>query len=152
VSKILLTDLFPLRAEVELVQEKPKIPIRPLPLETIVLLLANYKDGMLALYNESQKDNPQYEALLVALPELVADVICAGADDLKDQRESVMLLPPGPKLQLLAAIWELSVPDPKKLIESLSRLMAQARRLVETQQRAIPEQPTSPTDTSDSPT
>jgi hypothetical protein len=150
VSKVMLSDLFPLRNTVSLIEGKPGIEIRPLKLPEIVSLLMKHKEGVLALYNESQSDEPNYEPALLAMPGLITDVICLGAD-MEDQRADVDVLPPGPQMQLLAAIWELSVPDPKKLIESLSKLTVQAKRLVqsrrETDKAALPpaqDRPSSP--------
>jgi hypothetical protein len=128
-SNVRLRDLFPLRDSVQ-ITENAQVEIKPLQLPDIVRLIVKYGDAFVALYNQSQQDHPSYEGIIVAVPELVNDIICMGAD-MHDQREDVALLPPGPKLQLLARIWGLSVPDPKKLIESLSSLMAQAKRLAE---------------------
>lgn len=130
-KKILLSELFPLRQSVRLVDDNPdsNISVRPLKMPEIVSLLLSHKEGLLALYNESQKPDPQYTTVALAVPNLITDIICIGAEDLAEQREDVELLPPGTQLQLLASIWELSVPDPKKFIESLSRLMGQVARL-----------------------
>jgi hypothetical protein len=127
-SNVRLRDLFPLRDSVQLT-DNASVEIFPLQLPDIVRLIGKYGDAFVALFNASQQENPNYEGFAVTVPELVTDIICIGAPELADQREDVALLPPGPKLQLLARIWGLSVPDPKKLIESLSSLMEQAKRL-----------------------
>jgi hypothetical protein len=150
-KKVILSELFPLRKDVPLVEDNPDsvVSVRPLKLPEIVALLTAHKDGLLALYNESQKPSPAYAAIAMAVPDLITDVICIGAA-MEDQREDVGLLPPGTQLQLLAAVWELSVPDPKKLIESLSKLMGQVRRLAEQGRSPVPQEPVAPHDTAPS--
>lgn len=129
-SNVRLRDLFPLRDTVSLIDGAEPVEIRPVRLPEIVRLVGKYGDAFVALYNESQQENPSYENFIATVPDLVADIICMGAE-MHDQRDDVVNLPPGPQLQLLARIWALSVPDPKKLIESLSTLMAQAKRLAD---------------------
>jgi hypothetical protein len=160
VSKVLITDLFPVKQEVIVMPGKPGIDVRPLQLSEIVKLLSRHGDALVALYNESQKQadlqgngGPNYEPVLLAAEPLVAEIIVMGAD-MEDQSEAVSMMPAGPKLQLLAAIWQLSVPDPKKLIESLSKLMVQAKRLVQEAAKEAQldrESQSSPSDTPSSP-
>jgi len=129
VRKILLSDLIATTQEVE-VSEGHFVPVRPLMLTEIATLVIRYKDSFIALYNESQSDEPNYPLVLAAVPAMVTDIICMGAE-LEDQRETVAALPPGTQLQLIASVWELSVPDAKKLVESLSKLMGQAKRIAQ---------------------
>lgn len=155
-KKVLLSDLYPLHTTVTLREGTEPLDVRPILFPSLVMLILKHADACMALYNESQKPKPQYEPLLVAVPELIADVICAGIPELEDQRDDVKILPPGPQLQLLTAAWEVSVPDPKALIESLSKLMAQSRRLAGSarevaqanqlaRQSSPPAEPSSPT-------
>jgi hypothetical protein len=141
VKKILLSDLIPVESQVELAPGK-FLPVRPLSLVEITELLLRYKESLVDLYNEAQKLEPAYPVVLAAMPEMVADIICMGAD-IPEQRETVVRLPPGTQLQLIAAIWELSVPDAKKLVESLSKLMAQVQRLAQAR-NPVPIPPTIP--------
>ena len=132
--------MFPLRQSVELVEGNPdsSVTARPLKLPEIVSLLLEHKDGLLALYNESQQPSPNYSTVLLVVPNMVTDIICMGVPDLTEQRDDVESLPPGTQLQLLASVWELSVPDPKKFIESLSKLMGQVARLASTAKATAP--------------
>lgn len=142
-KKILLSDLFPLKQSVELVEGVPEscVTARPLKLPEIVTLLMSHKEGLLALYNESQQPSPNYSTVLLVVPNLVTDIICLGVSELADQRGDVEALPPGTLLQLLASVWELSVPDPKKFIESLSKLMGQVARLASTAKETLVVEP-----------
>jgi hypothetical protein len=141
VKKILLSDLIPVETQVELAPGK-FLPVRPLSLVEITTLLLQYRESLVDLYNEAQKLEPSYPVVLAAVPEMVADIICMGADII-EQRDTVVKLPPGTQLQLIAAIWELSVPDAKKLVESLSKLMAQVQRLASAK-NPVPTPPTIP--------
>lgn len=127
--KILLSDLIATTQEVE-ISEGNFVPARPLMLTEIATLVIRYKESFLALYNESQSLDPNYPLVLAAVPDMVTDIIVMGCE-LEDQRETVKALPPAVQLQLIASVWELSVPDAKKLVESLSKLMGQAKRIAE---------------------
>ena len=131
-QKVMLSDFIQVEQKVELSPGK-FLPVRALVLPEFIQLILTYKEAALALYNESQSKTPNYTTVLAAVPELVADIICLGGD-LTDQRDSVLKLPASLQLDLLSSIWELSVPDPKKLVVALSKLMGQVQRLAEVQE------------------
>jgi hypothetical protein len=129
VPKLLLRDLVAVEERVE-VAPGVMLPVKPLTLKQIIQLVLIYKEAAIMLYNEATKSEPNYPSVLAAVPSLVADVICMGTGT-EGQEKDASSMPPGTQLQLIAAIWELSVPDAKKLIESLSKLMGQVQRLAE---------------------
>lgn len=135
-QKISLSDLISFEVPVEVAPGKV-LTVRALTLAEIIQLIVQYKDAAFQLYNEAQTDNPNYPAVLVAVPAMVADIIAYGGD-MQGQQDDILKLAPSIQLQLLEAIWSASVPDPKKLIESLSKLTAQAQRLAASVQPSQP--------------
>lgn len=126
-SKIVLSDLIAVTTNVEIAPGK-ELPIRALTLNEIAQLVISYREAAINLFNEAKSEVPNYPLVLAALPLLVADIIAYGAD-LEDQKDTILKLAPGTQIQLLEAIWSISVPDAKKLLESLSKLMEQVKRL-----------------------
>lgn len=130
-----IADLLPQPEEVEVSPGK-FLPVHHLTLEQIVHLFWMYQDAFLSIYAEGTQAKPNYETILMAAPGMVADIIAAGADA-EDQQEDIKRLPGTVQLIALRKIWAMSVPDPKKLQESLSGVMAELRKL--SSQAAQPE-------------
>lgn len=122
-----IADLLPQPEQVEVVPGK-YLEVHHLTLEQIVKLFWTYQDTFLAIYAEGLNGKPNYEPILLAAPHMVADIIAMGTDAV-GQEEDILRLPGTVLLVALRKIWAMSVPDPKKLQESLSGVMAELRRL-----------------------
>jgi hypothetical protein len=104
------------------------ITVRPLSLANIIALLDKHRDAFVALYAEGQKEKPDYSVFVVGAEELVADIIARATGRL-DEYEDILALPGTVKISLLADIWMLSVPNPKKLAEAVRTVADQLARL-----------------------
>lgn len=122
-----ISDLIPKPREVE-VSTGNFLVVNPLTLEQIVNLFWIYQEAFLSVYAAGQQEKPDYTTLLMTAPRMVADII-AKATGAEGQEEDLLRLPGTVQLTALTAIWEISVPDPKKLLESLSGVMESLRRL-----------------------
>jgi len=120
------------------------LEVNALSMEQIVRLFWVYQESFLAVYAAGQQVEPNYETLLVSAPDIVADIIAYGSGAVGQQAD-IKKLPGTVQLIALASIWNMSVPDPKKLKESLSMVMGQLRRL-STEGQAQMNQETSPSE------
>lgn len=100
--------------------------VNPLGLDHLAALLHRYREAFLALYVEGTEAQPDYSKLMNSATDMVTDIIAMAADAL-GQEEDIKKLPGTVQLTALAEIWRLSVPDPKKLVESLSVVMGGLR-------------------------
>lgn len=135
-----ISDLVPKPSKVT-VSDTSFLEVRALTIKEIIELFWLYQDAFLSVYAEGQQAQPNYTHLLVAAPNMVADII-AKAANAEGQQEDILLIPGTVQLIALAEIWKISVPDPKKLKESLSVVMAGLKRL-STEEPQVKEQPVS---------
>lgn len=122
-----ISDLLPPSAKVEVSPGK-FLELNPLNLQQIVKLFWAYQDAFLSIYAEGSKAAPQYETLLFATPEMCVDIIAMAADAV-GQEDDIRKMPGTVQLAALAECWRISVPDAKKLKESLSGVMAGLQKL-----------------------
>jgi len=135
-----ISDLLPAPIEVEISPGK-MLPLRPLSLQDIVKLLLTHKDSFLAAYAESTaKVKPDYGKFLLSAPLMCVDIIALSADA-DGQQEDIKRIPGTVQLIALSSIWKVSVPDPKKLKESLSEVMDELRRLSDQNEKETKTQP-----------
>lgn len=125
-KKLRIADLLPVRREVAL--GEGSITIKPLDLPDIIALLTKYRDEFVSLYAEAQKEKPDFSLFGAATGTMVTEIIARSTGRL-DELEDILLLPGTVKLSLLADIWLMSVPDPKKLVEAVAGVLGQLLRL-----------------------
>lgn len=116
-----VADLIPPPSMVE-VNNIP-VAVRGLTLKEISVLLSKHQDVLVAFLGSGVEDK---DSLVASAPNMVAEII-ATAMDADDQVEDVKRLPFNSQVDLLQKTWELSVPDLKKLVRSLSKLVATAK-------------------------
>ena len=122
-----ISDLLPMGEQIEIQPDKA-IEVFPLNLSQIAKLFFTYNDAFLSLYAEGDKQAPNYTTLLVAAPEMIAEIIAYGARQ-EDSVQLIAQLPGTVQLIAISAIWKLSVPDPKKLKEALISLMGELQKI-----------------------
>ena len=116
---VIIKDLLPAPVFIE-VQKDKGFDVRGLRMDETIDLLTRYQKPLAAFFGSSNLD---FELLLADAPKLCAEVIAFCADA-KGQEDDIMLLPPQSQIEALMAIWELSVPNVKKLLASLQKASA----------------------------
>lgn len=99
------------------------VEIQPLSLEQIVKLLAIYREEIIMMFSDSLSGELNMVTMVATAPRLVADIIAYGMNA-DDQVDDIMKLPGFTQVELLAEIWKVSIPEPKKLFSLLSEAMA----------------------------
>lgn len=117
--KIRIADLLPAPRKVS-VGPNTALELRGLTLTEITKLLTKYQ-SLLVMFVDAGATKA--ETVIAQSPDMVAEIIALAADA-EDQIDDVKKLPFAVQVEAVAAVWELSVPDVKKLIESLSRVAA----------------------------
>ena len=117
-AAVRIRDLLPPPKPIEM--GTGKLKIRGIPLNQIVALLMKHGDQITPFFQGKPVD---YKALAMEAPDLVADMIATAAD-VPDQADDVKQFPLADQINALAEVWKLSVPDVKKLEESLSGVIA----------------------------
>lgn len=117
--KVRIADLLPAPRQVS-VGPTTALELRGLTLTEITTLLSKYKN-LLVMFIDAGATKA--ETVIAQSPDMVAEIIAIAADA-ADQVEDVKRLPFAVQVEAVAAVWELSVPDVKKLIESLSKVAA----------------------------
>jgi hypothetical protein len=94
------------------------VEVSPLTLEQIVKLLAVYRYDLVVMFSDTVSGDLNLITLVATAPRMVADILAygMGADG---QQEDILKLPGFTQVELLAEIWKVSVPDPKKLMSLL---------------------------------
>jgi hypothetical protein len=101
------------------------LSLRGLSLEDVSAVLTKHKDDF-ALFFVS--DNPDFSGIISTAPKMVTDIIALAADAV-GQEDYVRLIPASTQLVAIAAIWELSVPDPLALRRAIEKLQGEALKL-----------------------
>jgi len=127
-TEVKVADLIPLPAEVPV--GRGSIKLHALSLQDIVRLMYTYEKSFLQIYAEGKSGTANYAPIVAAAPQMVVDIITMSAGA-KGQEEDVKRIPGPAQVVCLAEIWRLSVPDPKKLKESLSALMGELKPLMQ---------------------
>jgi hypothetical protein len=104
-----------------------ELMVKPLSMDAIVSVIKDYREPILQLIATAQQGKPDFAAALTMAPNMVASII-AFAADAQGQEEDVKQLPGPVQIHAMAEIWKASVPDVKKLIDSLSGVMGQAKK------------------------
>jgi hypothetical protein len=118
---IIVSDLFP-QSRIITVNNKP-VEVNALTLEQVVQLLAIYKQELILMFADSVDGNLNLITLVATAPAMVADLIAYGIGA-EDQKKDIAKLPAFIQVEILAAVWEVSIPDPKKLMSLLLGAMA----------------------------
>lgn len=118
----------------ELLPPKEKIEICPgatldigaINLMGITKLIKEFSEPLGKLVSSSTGGQPDFSELLATAPDMVAAMIAMGADA-EGQEDDIKLLPFGAQVTAAARVWELSVPEPKKLLSVLSTVLGQLK-------------------------
>lgn len=116
-----VSDLFPVIKTVEI--NGVPVEAHPLSLVQIVQLLTIYRHDLIMMFADSAEGTLNMVTLVATVPNMAADIIAFGIKA-EDQYEDIKQLPGFTQVEILAAVWEASVPDPKKLMSLLSGAMA----------------------------
>ena len=117
-----ISDLVPKKISISVGESS--LEVACLGLAQMTTLIENYKEPLLQLIASSGSGNVDFAALLTTAPDMVVSLIALGADAV-GQEDDIRLLPVGVQIEAAAAIWQLSVPDVKKLVSVLSTVLAQ---------------------------
>jgi hypothetical protein len=145
-----ISDLFQKPEQIE-VNPGQFLEVQGIPLSDIVAMLWSNQEAFLSIYASGQQEKPNYAMMLISAPHMVAQVIAAGADA-KGQEEDIERLPAAVQLIALATIWKMTAPDPKKLQECLSTVLAELRTLLKPKANAVDPELLSKPEPSSSPT
>lgn len=111
-----IKDLLPAPRVIEVGEHT--LEVRGLRLDETIKLLETHKKP-LSVFFGGQALN--FELLIAQAPDMVAEIIGMTADAV-GQEEDIKLLPIGTQVEAITAVWELSVPSVKKLLESLRKV------------------------------
>ena len=99
------------------------VELQPLTLEQIIKLLTIYREEIIMMFSDSLQGELNMVTMVATAPRMVADIIAYGLNA-EDQVQDIMKLPGFTQVELLAEIWKVSIPEPKKLFSLLSEAMA----------------------------
>lgn len=119
-----LNDLLPDARFVNL--GKGEVEVMSLDVTHIGVLLEKYGLELEGLFAQDSK--PDFTALAKSMPAVINDIVAMGIRA-EDQFEAITRIPLSAKVEVLSAIWELSVTDPKKLMATLKNLAEGAKAL-----------------------
>lgn len=113
--------------------------------EDITRLIGKYRVDFFRLFTVTDAGVPDYSSVISVAPKMATDIIAAGAR-VTDQEDidAINQLPFGVQLAALECIWQLTVPDPKKLKPLLLKVLGgirQAAAEVESQEKTSPTLP-----------
>lgn len=112
-----IADLLPLPVEVNI--GRGNIAVRGLTLEELARVVLIYGKPLAQLLESAQGEGmPDYTGIVAAAPEMVVHLI-AMASDTEGQEEMIRKIPGAAQIECLKAIFDLTVPDPKKLYSLL---------------------------------
>lgn len=98
------------------------VELQPLTLEQIIKLLTIYREEIIMMFSDSLQGELNMVTMVATAPRMVADIIAYGLGA-EDQIQDIMKLPGFTQVELLAEIWKVSIPEPKKLFSLLSEAM-----------------------------
>lgn len=101
------------------------LTVKSLDLKAITKVIQAHREPILQLIATAQGGKPDFAVALEMAPDMVATII-AHASGTEGQEEDIKQLPGTVQLMAMAEIWKVSVPDVKKLLDSLSGVMGQA--------------------------
>ena len=94
------------------------IEIRPLSLEEVIRLLTIYREDIVTMFSDTVSGELNMITLVATAPRMVADILAYGMDA-DGQQNDIMKLPGFTQVEILAEVWKVSVPEPKKLLSLL---------------------------------
>jgi hypothetical protein len=115
---VMIKDLLPQPEEVSI--GRGKLAVRGLGLKNVSKLLETYRGELAQFFVNDAFDAP---LMISTAPQLAIDII-AMASGTEGQEEFIERIPVAAQIELLLSIWKLSVPDVKKLRESLLEVVA----------------------------
>jgi hypothetical protein len=115
---VVIADLLPEPVKIEV--GRGTLTAHGLPLEEIVPLIMNHKDELLPFFSG---DKPDLQGLITEAPKIAAELIAVGVNAV-GQEDDIRRMPAATQIECLLAIWSQSVPDIKKLRESLLTVVA----------------------------
>ena len=116
-----VSDLFVIAKKVTI--GNVDVEIRPLTLEQIIRLLTVYREDIITMFSDTVSGELNMITLVATAPRMVADILAFGMDA-DGQQNDIMKLPGFTQVELLAEVWKVSIPEPKKLYSLLSGAMA----------------------------
>jgi hypothetical protein len=119
-SSVKLTDLLPLPVKVNL--GRGEVEVSGWSMEDISKILLVYKEELIRTFT-SKTDDVDFTHLVVAAPQMAADLVGL-AIGMEDQVEDIRKMPATLQIEILAEAWKITAPDPKKLGELLSGVLA----------------------------
>lgn len=115
---VVIADLLPEPVKIEV--GRGTVAAHGLTLDTVVPLIMNHKDEVMPFF---AGEEPDLNGLILSAPTLAASIIAEGIDAV-GQEDDIRKMPAAIQLECLLAIWNQSVPDVKKLRESLLTVVA----------------------------
>ena len=110
-----LSDLVPTPERLEI--STGDIELKGLTVQNLGVLLDEYKDEILSMLGGSE--NVDLAALVASCPPMIAKVICMSSNQ-PGQEEFAAQLALQDQIDIITKVVELSVPNAKKLVQSLS--------------------------------
>jgi hypothetical protein len=110
---VIIADLLPEPVEVNV--GNGTLAVRGLQLDDLAPLITKYQDDLAQFF---AGDGFDAQAMIIQAPHMAADIIAIGAEAV-GQEADIRKLPAASQIEALLAIWKISVPDVKKLRESL---------------------------------
>lgn len=122
-----ISDLLPKKTAID-IAPGVALEVGPINLQGITALITNFREPLTALVSSSTGGRPDFAILVQSAPDMIIAMIAMGADAV-GQEDDIAKLPFGVQVTAAAAIWEVSVPDVKKLLNVLSTVLAQLKPL-----------------------
>lgn len=118
-TRVSLSDLLPEAKFVTI--GRGQVEVFSLDIIHVGILLSRYGNVLDGLFSAGA--TPDFMAMVQdpAMPKVINDIIAMALHEV-DQPDLVARIPLASKVEILAAVWELSVPDPKKLLAKLKEL------------------------------
>lgn len=125
-TRVSLSDLLPEAKFVSI--GRGQVEVMSLDITHVGTLLGKYGSVLDGLF--SAGGTPDFLAMVKdpTMPEVINDIIAMAIREV-DQPEQVARIPLASKVEIMATVWELSVPDPKKLLAKLKELAEGATAL-----------------------
>lgn len=117
-----IEDLFPAPSSVTV--NGKDFPVQALNLEQVALLLSSYKFDLLLAFSDSVSGELNFPALVGTAPNMVSEVISYGLGLGLESAQRAKQLPLMTQISILEKVWDLTVPEPKKLYGLLFGAMA----------------------------
>lgn len=120
-----IADLLPESRKVNI--GRGEVEVNGISLGDLVPLVNRHGAALGPFLDTKQGENPDFTSLIYSAPEVVADLISIGIG--AEDKSLVKRIPLASQVEILLAMWELSVPDPKALTAKLSKLLGTVQQL-----------------------